>query len=206
MFDGVSRAVGTVGAGLGATLGLLQAYGLPFDWNRGPAGRWWEPIRRWAGRLAGRVDGRAGPRPITEGEFAGSLSMSLGAAERLLRRRGLVRNPFARPKTRSGTFDAGSWVYRASPLARRQHHVMLFRREDGGVDVYAHEEPSSVHPLGGAAHFRGQSQRVATGVDWARETLPVDTSDATVDPVDGPWHTHPSVDRAPTDAAGETRR
>jgi hypothetical protein len=187
-------------------LGLLQTYGLPFDWNRRPAGRWWKPIRRRAGRLAGRVDERAGPRPITEGEFAGSLSMSLDAAERLLRRRGLVRNPFARSKTRRGTVDTGSWVYRASPLARRQHHVMLFRREDGGVDVYAHEEPSSVHPLGGAAHFRGRSQRVAPGVDWARETLPLDASDASVDPVDGPWHANPSVDRGANETTGGTRR
>jgi len=179
----------------GATIGFVHAYGLPFDWNRGVGGGWWEPIRRHGSRLAGALfDGRAGPRPVTDGELAGTLPMSLDDAEALLRAEGFLRNPFSRLKTRGGRSEVGSWVYRDSPLARRQLHLMLFDG-DGGVDVYAHEEPSNVHPFLGATHFRGGQQRVAAGVALARDRLPLDDGDGTVDPIDGPWHEHPDVSR-----------
>jgi len=173
---------------VGATVGLLQAYALPFGWNRGPEGRWWEPVRRHLSHLLGGIfDERAGPRPITIGEYAGSLDCSVARTERLLWQWGFIRNPLARLKTLDGDPEAGSWVYRDSPLAARQLHLMLFPRQDGGTDVYAHEEPSSVHPRLGASHVAGESQRLATGVKRARERLPLDTTGAPVDPPDGPW-------------------
>lgn len=179
--------LGSVLVRLGAAVGLFQTYAVPVRWNRGPESRWWEPVRRVVSRALGRfVDERAGPRPITDGEFAGTLGMSLGEAERLLWTRGFVRSPFARLKTRDGTPELGSWADRDSPLARRQLHLMLFPGEDG-VDVYAHEEPSSVNPRVGAEHFDGEGQTVARGVRTARERLPLDTGAAAVEPPDGPW-------------------
>jgi len=173
---------------LGAMLGLLQAYVVPVHRNRGPEGRWWEAVRRRLSHLLGGVfDDRAGPRPITVGEYAGSLDCSVREAELLLWEWGFIRNPLARLKTLDGVPEAGSWVYRDSPLADRQLHVMLFARADGGTDVYAHEEASNVHPRYAVDHFLGGSQRLATGVGRARERLPLDTRDAPVDSPDGPW-------------------
>lgn len=179
-------------ASLGATLGLVGTHGVPFEWNRGPSARWWEPVRRRLSRLAGTLDPRAGPRPITDGEYAGSLRLSLDEAESLLWRDGFVRNPFSRLKLRDGRPEAGSWVYRASPLSRRQLHLMLFV-DDGSVDVYAHEEPSSVNPVVATRHFDGAGQDVAAGVARARDRLPLDTAGATVEPVTGPWDAQPGV-------------
>lgn len=174
--------------GLGALLGFLQAHALPVRWNRGPESRWWESLRRSVSIVLGRVfDARAGPRPITAGEYAGTLPLSLAETERLLWRAGFVRNPFSRLKRRDGEPELGSWVARDSPLARRQVHVMLFPAP-GGVDVYAHEEYSSVHPLVGSSHFDGATQNVAIGVERARERLPLEIERETVDPPAGPWN------------------
>lgn len=175
-------------ATVGAALGLLQAHGLPVRWNVGPQGRWWERLRRGASRGLGRVlDPRIGPRPITDGEYAGRLDASLDTVERRLWEDGFVRNPLSRLKRRDGEPEAGSWVRRDSPLARRQLHLMLFPGDGGGVDVYAHEEPSSVNPLLGYVHLTGATQNVAEGVRRARRVLPLDESEATVEPPEGPW-------------------
>jgi hypothetical protein len=172
--------------GLGATLGFIQAYGVPVGLNRGPAGTWWEPLRRWASVWLGeQFDEQSGPRPITTGEYAGSLDRSIGETEALLWERGFIRNPFARLKTRNGTPEAGSWVYRERPLAPRQHHVMLFPAEGGGTDVYAHAELSSVHPCLATDHVESDGQSLAAGVEHARAVLRLDTTDPT--PPDGPW-------------------
>lgn len=177
----------------GATVGLLQTYALPFAWNVGPRGRWWEPARRTASRVLGAVlDGRAGPRPITEGEYAGTYSGDLDAFERRLWREGFVRNPFSRLKTRDGDPELASWVARDAPLADRQLHLMLFPGEDG-VDVYAHEELSSVNPLLGPAHFDGADQQVTLGVSLAREHFSLATDRPWVEPPDGAWDESPDA-------------
>jgi hypothetical protein len=182
---------------LGASLAFLQTYTLPFAWNVGPGGRFWERLRRFASRLLGRVfDERTGPRPATAGEYAGRVDASLDRLEAGLWEAGFVRNSFARLKVREGEVEVGSWVYREAPLARRQLHLMLFRRDDGGVDVYAHEEASNVNPLVGWDHFDADRQDVAAGVERARAALPLDTSEATVEPVAGAWTAQPDVDRA----------
>ncbi|MFC6864437.1 hypothetical protein ACFQGE_13345 [Halomicroarcula sp. GCM10025817] len=173
---------------LGAAVGLAQTYGLPFRWNRGPAATWWEPLRRAASQALGRrFDDRLGPRPITEGEYAGSLPESLATAEDRLWTAGFVRNPFARLKTREGAPEHASWVYRDGPLARKQLHLMLFPGPDGTTDVYAHAEPSSVNPLLAGAHLNGVGQNVREGVERARERLPLDTDGAPTRAPDGPW-------------------
>jgi len=188
----VSRLVVAVLARFGAVVGLCQAYALPVRWNRGPESRWWERLRRRASALLGTVvDERAGPRPITPGEYAGRFDRSLAAAERFLYAEGFVRNPLSRLKTRGGQAERGSWVYRESPLARRQLHVMLFP-DGAGVDVYAHEELSSVNPLASADHLNGTTQNVATGVERARDRLPLETTGAPVDPPEGPWDSRPT--------------
>lgn len=173
---------------LGALVGWIQTYAVPLRRNRGPEGRWWERIRRLVADVAESLDTRAGPRPITEGEYAGCLPRSLESTEEFLYRSGFVRNPTARLKVRDGRPEDGSWVYRESPLATRQLHLMLWARPDGSTDIYAHEELSSVHPLCGVAHFTGLGQSVGAGVRRTREWFPVDTSEAPDEPPEGAWN------------------
>lgn len=172
----------------GAALGFVVSYSVPIRRNRGPEGRWWERLRQIGSRLFGFVNEDGGPRSITDGEYAGSLDCDITAAERLLYSKGFIRNPMARLKTRDGQPEDGSWVYRESPLAPRQLHLMLFENDDGTTDVYAHEELSSVHPLCGPAHFRGDGQSVRAGVERAREWFSLDTSTATATPPKGSWN------------------
>jgi len=178
---------------LGAIAGLLITYALPVRWVQGPEGKWWESLRRHCSQRLGQLDEQAGPRPITKYEYAGALDHSVEETEQMLWKMGFVRNPFARLKTRSGEPEAGSWAYRESPLAPRQLHLMLFEREDGGTDVYAHEELSSVHPLCAPDHFRGCGQSVGAGVRRTREWLTLDTTNAPENPPDGSWHAMPDA-------------
>lgn len=173
---------------VGALAGFFQTYAIPLRVNRGPEGQWWETVRRLVAGTAGAFDSRAGPRPITEAEYAGSLHCSLEETEELLYRCGFVRNPTARLKTRNGTPEVGSWAYRESPLAPRQLHLMLFDGANGEIDIYAHEELSSVNPLCGAAHFTGVGQSVGAGVRRARDRFPLNTADALENPPDSPWN------------------
>ncbi len=178
------RVIATVSA----AIGFLIQYAPPFRWTLGPRSRWWEGLRRWLSRHLGSVfDDRVGPRPITAHEYAGSLQMSLAEAEQLLGNRGFRRNPFARLKTRNEEAEVGSWVFRSSPLSRRQLHLMLFTGDESGVDVYAHTEHSSVNPLVAADHVTGSAQNIAAGVDQARDRLPLEQTRATPEPPDGPW-------------------
>lgn len=171
----------------GAAAGFVISYALPTRYNRGPQGRWWERLRRLGSRMLGLIDDDGGPRQITDGEFSGTLHCDLDTTEQMLYEKGYIRNPMARLKTRDGTPEDGSWVYRESPLAPSQLHLMLFENDDGSTDVYAHEELSSVNPLCGPAHFRGDGQSVRTGVERAREWLSLDVSDATTTPPEGSW-------------------
>jgi hypothetical protein len=175
-------------ARFGAAVGFAVSYVPPLRWTMGPRSRWWEPLRRSLSSLTGLlVDRRAGPREIAGGEYAGTLAVSPVAAERLLWTVGFRRNPLARLKTRDGRPERSSWVYRESPLADRQLHLMLFPGPDGTVDIYAHEEPSSVNPAVGTDHFDGTRQSVARGVERARERLPLEQRRETPDAPDGPW-------------------
>lgn len=157
---------------VGAMLGFLQTYAVPLTWNRGPGGSWWEPLRRGCSRLLGvGFDERAGPRSINEDEYVGELDCPPEVVEGLLWRRGFQRNPFARLKTRNGTSEIGSWVYRPSPLAKYQIHCMLFESDSGGTDIYAHGEVSNVHPYYAPAHFNGTEQDGSAGIEFTRAVL-----------------------------------
>jgi hypothetical protein len=172
---------------LGAGLGLVTTYAVPTRFNIGPEGRWWESVREGLSHLGGAIDKRMGPRSIVEAEYAGTLDMPPALADELLWERGFVRNPFSRLKTLDGLAECGSWVYRESPLASRQLHVMLFPSDDVRTHVYAHEEASSVNPLVGVDHVDGDGQNVAEGVEWARSVLPLEIRKDTEDPPAGPW-------------------
>jgi len=182
----LARPLSTIVLAFGATTGLLQRL-VPSRYNLGPEGRWWEVLRRAVSGVAARMDERAGPRAVVRAEYAGRLNRAAAATEQWLWDAGFVRNPFARLKVRDGEPELGSWVYRESPLAQRQLHLMLFECEDGSIDIYAHAELSSIHPVHGPAHFRGDGQSVGVGVRRARRLLPLDVSDALADPPDVPW-------------------
>lgn len=186
--EGAGRVLKRLVLGGGALLGLCQTYGVPIRLNRGPEGRWWERVRRVVAGTAARIDTRAGPRPITRGEYAGVFRDSLAETEAILYSEGFFRNPTARLKTRDGDPEDGSWVYRETPLAPRQLHLMLFERSDGHTDVYAHEELSSVNPLCAMSHFTGAGQCVGAGVRRARELFDLDTAGAPAEPPEGAWN------------------
>ena len=176
----------------GAALGCLATYAPPLRVTMGPGGRPWERLRRLGSRLFGAVfDERAGPRPITYGEYAGRFDGPLAELEYRLWSRGFRRNPLSRLKTRDGTPECGSWAVRESPLADRQVHLMLFRDDDDGVDVYAHEELSSLNPSRGIEHFDGVSMNVAAGVHEARKHLGLDTDGVPSGPPAGHWSLGP---------------
>ena len=77
---------------------------------------------------------------------------------------------------------------------------MLFAGD--GVDVYAHEEASSVNPALGPDHFDGDSMDVAAGVERARDLLPLATAGAPEDPPAGHWTRGPAN---PPDGDGTDR-
>ncbi|APW98071.1 hypothetical protein CHINAEXTREME_09860 [Halobiforma lacisalsi AJ5] len=84
---------------------------------------------------------------------------------------GFSRNPIASLKVRlDGNTSEGSWVWRASPLASNQLHVVLHDLEGAeGVDVYAHWECSWIrHPY---KHYVTRGYDAEIGVALARRWL-----------------------------------
>ena len=77
-------------------------------------------------------------------EHAASEDAPPEEVERHLWDLGARRTLLAASKTAGDRVEAGSWAYRESPVPpRKQVHVMLFEREGGGTDIYAHQEFSS---------------------------------------------------------------
>lgn len=149
----------------------------------GPDGDHWEAWRRRSlptlHRVFTRFDGYA-TYPLDETEYAGSIAATPESVEETLWADGLVRNPLAALKTDPfGTTETGSWMYRDTPTAERQVHVMLFRHDAGGAeqtDLYAHEEYAAGHPDPDVAvkHYNAVEYDPNAGVQWVRETLPID--------------------------------
>ncbi|RKD97918.1 hypothetical protein [Halopiger aswanensis] len=91
--------------------------------------------------------------------------------EEILDEIGFSRNPIASLKVRvDGNTSEGSWVWRPSPLADGQLHIVLHALEDGtGVDVYAHWEYSWIrHPY---KHYIARGYDAEIGVQLARRWL-----------------------------------
>jgi hypothetical protein len=120
--------------------------------------------------LVGRVQ-------LTSSELA-HVFEGAGAAQGILS--GLkYRPPNVNPnKSNQVEFEAGSMVFRESKsdmlpdaLALRQIHVFWFDKGDGTLDVYAHEEYSSLNPLVAWRHYRGVGQDADAGIAKAQAQL-----------------------------------
>jgi hypothetical protein len=163
---------------IGAGIAYVLLYGLCPRWLLGPKATIWNTIRRRSFRVVGYLVGHVLhiDRPIRHSEFVGRIESPLNEVEQLLWERGFHRNPVAAVKTRNGVPEDGSWVRREHSTAQRQLHVIVFeaRDEASGVDVYAHEEFSNVHPSVAVRHYRGIDQNERAGVKMALETLPID--------------------------------
>jgi len=71
--------------------------------------------------------------------------------------------------TALGARTAGSWVFRQSPVADRQLHVVLVEARRGRVDVYAHEEYNWLrHPI---KHAKGVDLDRSGGPGRARRFI-----------------------------------
>lgn len=89
------------------------------------------------------------------------------------------RPPDVDPSTSSQVeFESGSMAYRESKsdfvpdaLALRQVHVWWFDNGDGTVDVYAHEEYSSLNPLVAWKHYNAVDWNIELGMSEARKVI-----------------------------------
>lgn len=107
----------------------------------------------------------------TADEYVLTAHCSEDALESLLDRLGFSRNPIAALKVRmDGNTAEGSWVWRPSPLASSQLHIVLHELEDTeGIDVYAHWECSWIrHPY---KHYVARGYDAEKGVELARRRL-----------------------------------
>ena len=107
----------------------------------------------------------------TADEYALTAHCSEARLEAILAELGFSRNPIASLKVRlDGNTSEGSWVWRPSPLADHQLHIVLHAIEDAEkVDVYAHWELSWIrHPY---KHYVARGYDAEKGVRLARKWL-----------------------------------
>lgn len=121
-------------------------------------------------------------------EFVGTVELDSQAFAGLLEEYGYLqcvlsglkyRPPNVNPNTSSQVrFEAGSMAFRESKsslvpdaLALRQVHIFWFDNGDGSVNVYAHEEYSSLNPLVAWKHYRAKRQYAELGKKRARAIL-----------------------------------
>jgi len=125
--------------------------------------------------------------PAKDEEFVGGVMLSSDELAHELEDAGYLQGVLsglkyrpanADPNTDSVSFESGSMVYRESKsdllpdvLALRQVHVFWFINPDGGIDVYAHEEYSSLNPAVAWAHYLGRTQDAAKGIGEVRAAL-----------------------------------
>ena len=150
-------------------------HGYAPTWIKGPRATFWNPLRRALlpaldRLLAGKVGGYAAYE-LDNSEFVGTIVGSIEDVEELLYEQGYERMPLAALKSlEDGRVEQASWAHRDAPFDREQTHVMLFEGT-GGVDVFAHREPSAIHPATAYAHYRGRGYDVDAGVEHVREQL-----------------------------------
>jgi hypothetical protein len=107
----------------------------------------------------------------TADEYVLTAQCSEDEIESLLADLGFSRNPISAVKVRvDGNTAEGSWVWRASPLASYQLHIILHELDEAdGVDVYAHWECSWIrHPY---KHYVARGYDAEKGVELARKWL-----------------------------------
>lgn len=124
----------------------------------------------------------------SEEEFVTTLEKTSKEFSQFLERKGYLqgalsglkyRPPNIDPNSSSQVeFEAGSMVFRESKsslvpdvLALRQIHVFWFENGDGSIDIYAHEEYSSLNPLVAWKHYRAKTQNAALGVKEINDLL-----------------------------------
>ncbi|ELY40061.1 hypothetical protein [Natronorubrum tibetense] len=120
--------------------------------------------------ISGSFDGYAVSH-TTADEYALTTRCSEERLEEILSELGFSRNPIASLKVRTdGNTSEGSWVWRASPLADMQLHIVLHEVENAEkVDVYAHWECSWIrHPY---KHYVARGYDAEKGVELARRWL-----------------------------------
>lgn len=143
-----------------SALGYVVLYVLLGAAARGPRAEYWELLRGTVLPAYDRtfLDGSDDytAYQIPDHEYAGKLDLPPEAVEKRLWEVGFERMPLAAFKTTpDGRHEVGSWAYRERPLAERQLHVVLFRRPDGGTDMYAHDEYNALNPAVAHEHYRG---------------------------------------------------
>ena len=107
----------------------------------------------------------------TAEEYAMTTHCSEETIEDVLEELGFSRNPIASLKVRmDGNTSEGSWVWRPSPFADYQLHVVLHELEGSeAVDIYAHWECSWIrHPY---KHYVARGYDAELGVELARRWL-----------------------------------
>jgi hypothetical protein len=120
---------------------------------RGVAYRRLHPLDGPVGRM---IPPRGDPRSLTrqkdDDEYVLTARSSVMRLYRVLLREGATWNPKSTKKYRMierrgetrKQYSVGSFVFRDNLLAQRQLHIYLFPSPDGGVDVNAHEEDSTI--------------------------------------------------------------
>lgn len=102
-------------------------------------------------------------------EFVASVDVTSHEVALALEEAGYLQCVLSGLKMRGDEFEDGSMVYRESKsdlvpdvFALRQTHVYWF--DDGeGIDIYAHEEYSSLNPLVAWKHYRAVTQNPQKG-------------------------------------------
>jgi len=146
----------------------------------GPEAGFWNRVRRAVFPAVDRAAGDSARivRPAKERRLAGTARTRPEQVEETLWSVGFRRNPMSAVKERDGDLELGSWVLRDGSNPHRQIHAILFpAREGEGVDVYAHEEPSSVHPDEAIDHYCGADVDDELGVTHLRAVLPLERPD-----------------------------
>jgi hypothetical protein len=117
----------------------------------GPEDDWAEDDRRILYEAADPILRPLGRPTVTEKgreDYILTTEVSEPQVEERLHDDGYERNFLSTRKYRiidgRKQWAAGSWVYDGG--GRWQHHVYLFKNEDGTTDIYGHREPSVRHP------------------------------------------------------------
>lgn len=120
-------------------------------------------------------------------EFVGTIDMNSNEFAHALESQGYAQGVLSGLKYRpqnvdpntssEAEFEAGSMVFRESKsdalpdaLAMRQVHVFWFETASG-IDVYAHEEYSSLNPFVAWRHYKAKTQNASLGKEVVRADL-----------------------------------